>query len=81
MGLLASIDISLLLNALTGKGLQNRPKSKGLGLQNRPYFHSLIPYQPPPFIGNWPQNTVGMGTKKKGPKKENKKVKQQAVCC
>ena len=74
MGLLASIGIPLLLNALSGKGLQHRPKSKGLGLQNRPYYYSLMPYQSPPFIGNWPKNTVGMGTKKTSKtKRQNKK--------
>ena len=75
MGLLASIGIPLLLNALSGKGLQHRPKSKGLGPQNRPYYDSLMPYQSPPFIGNWPKNTVGMGTKKTSKKKKDKTKK------
>ena len=51
--LLASIGVPLLLNALTGKGLQNRPKpggnTSGHGMQNRPY-NMLMPYQSPPFL-------------------------------
>ena len=61
--LLATIGVPLLLNALSGKGLQNR-KSKGkglqnrqgLGLQNRPspygYPGGYAPF-PPPFLGQW----------------------------
>ena len=68
--LLASIGIPMLLNALTGKGLQNRPKPEtktGDGLQNRPYTDLLMPYQPPPFIGSWNTSTgMGMGKKKTG---------------
>ena len=65
--LLASIGIPMLLNALSGKGLQNRKKGgkglqnrQGLGLQNRPYPYGYAPY-PPPFIGQW-----GDGSKKTG---------------
>ena len=69
--LLASIGIPMLLSALTGKGLQNRKKSKGRGLQNRqacrsghglqnrPYGDPYARF-PPPFIGQW-----GDGTKKR----------------
>ena len=66
--LLASIGVPLLLNALTGKGLQNRKKGnglqnrQGLGLQNRPYRPEVYgPYAPfpPPFLGQW-----GDGSKK-----------------
>ena len=73
--LLATIGVPLLLNALSGKGLQNRKKSKGRGLQNRRACHSghglqnrPSPYGydprvyapfPPPFYGQW-----GDGTKK-----------------
>ena len=70
--LLASIGVPLLLNALTGKGLQNRQglglqnrkggirKGTGKGLQNRPYEYAY-PYArfPPPFLGQW-----GDGSKK-----------------
>lgn len=77
--LLTTIGIPLLLNALTGKGLQNRKKGKGLqnrpscktghGLQNRPYAEAY-PYArfPPPFLGQWgegPRRTRRGGTKKK----------------
>ena len=65
--LLASIGVPLLLNALAGKGIQNRKKGKGLqnrchsghGLQNRPYPYGYAPF-PPPFIGQW-----GDGSKKR----------------
>ena len=61
--LLASIGVPLLLNALTGKGLQNRQACKpigGHGLQNRPYSGVYAPF-PPPFLGQW-----GDGSKKSG---------------
>ena len=86
--LLASIGIPLLVNALTGKGLQvdrqrskrslpvyvpPPPKSKG-GLIN-PYM-----LQPPPFLGTWEQmkNPVGMGlpTPKKSPQKTQREKRQ-----
>ena len=68
--LLASIGVPLLLNALTGKGLQvDRerfrrsvpvyiPKNINGGL--------VLPadYRPPPFYGTWKQPIVGMGVKK-----------------
>ena len=53
----ASIGVPLLLNALTGKGLRNRP-SYGNGMQNRPYMMN------PPIYGSW-NRPVGMGMKKK----------------
>ena len=69
--LLASIGVPLLLNALTGKGLQaDRTGSanttsvyvpdttNGHGMYN-PY-----PYMSPPFFGTW-ENPVGAGVKKK----------------
>ena len=58
--LLASIGVPLLLNALSGKGLQNRQAcTTGHGLQNRPYPYGYAPF-PPPFIGQW-----GDGSKKR----------------
>ena len=68
--LLASIGVPLLLNALTGKGLQvdkqssrrsvnvHVPKNKNGGL--------ILPqnWRLPPFYGSWPQSN-GMGLKKK----------------
>ena len=59
--LLASIGVPLLLNALTGKGLQNRQACRtGHGLQNRSYRYAdaYAPF-PPPFLGQW-----GDGSKK-----------------
>ena len=69
--LLASIGVPLLLNALTGKGLQaDRTGSanttsvyvpdttNGHGMYN-PY-----PYMSPPFFGTW-ENPVGAGVEKK----------------
>ena len=68
--LLASIGVPMLLNALTGNGLQNRPCGSqtlaGHGLQNRPYTAGIrgtnlyAPF-PPPFLGQW-----GDGSKKSG---------------
>ena len=65
--LLASIGVPLLLNALSGKGLQNRQACQGgHGLQNRPHTGSYATYPtgyapfPPPFLGQW-----GDGSKKR----------------
>ena len=74
--LLASIGIPLILNALTGKGLQvDRQRSKRstnvyvppLSKSNNSSGGLVLPMYPPPFIGNW-KNPVGMGLKKKKPK-------------
>ena len=74
--LLATIGVPLVLNALMGKGLQNRSscktghglqnrgkggRSRGKGLQNRPYANPYARF--PPFIGQWPE-AYGRGTKK-----------------
>ena len=75
--LLASIGVPLLLNALTGKGLQvDRerlrrsvpvyvPKNTNGGL--------VLPadYRPPPFYGTWKQ-PIGMGVKKKNLQKRKR---------
>ena len=80
--LLASIGIPMALKALTGSGLHVEksrpkrsitvyvpPKKKGKGKNNK----MMMPYQPPPFIGNW-KNPIGLGIKqKKGRKKEGKR--------
>ena len=93
---LASIGIPMLLNALTGKGLQvDRHRTKRsqnvylpstLGVSAQPkrtksssstHDGGLIlpmnqlPMYPPPFIGSW-KNPVGMGLKKKKPRKKGK---------
>ena len=57
--LLATIGVPLLLKALTGNGMQNRPRSD-YGMQNRPYRDAYLPYIPPPFYTH-----SGMGCKKK----------------
>ena len=71
LGLLASIGIPLLLNALSsqGAGLQNRSCHSGRGLQNRPAGTAYgYPYGyasfPPPFIGQWGDG-ARRGSKKK----------------
>ena len=74
--LLASIGIPMLVNALTGKGLQvdNKRSRRSLNVMpaninlaniNKKQGGLVMPYQPPPFYGNWPGNMIGMGAKKK----------------
>ena len=77
--LLASIGVPLLLNALTGKGLQvDRQRSRrSLPVYIPPSTSEgglINPYaMPPPFFGTW-KNPIGMGVKKKKlPKEENQK--------
>ena len=83
--LLASIGVPLLLNALTGKGLQaDRTGSanttsvyvpdttNGHGMYN-PY-----PYMSPPFFGTW-ENPVGAGVKKKKKGKGTAARKKQPI--
>ena len=79
--LLASIGVPLLLNALTGKGLhveKSRPR-RSIPVYVPPELHSKkkggkhaimpYPFQPPPFIGSWDKNMIGLGKpKKKNPK-------------
>ena len=80
--LLASIGIPMVLKALTGSGLHVEksrpkrsihvyvpPKMKGKGKNNK----MMMPYQPPPFIGNW-KNPIGLGIKKKAAKKKGKGI-------
>ena len=67
--LLATIGVPLLLNALTGRGLQNRSsqnctaQSHGRGLQNRPYGDPYARF-PPPFLGQWGDGNSGKKTGK-----------------
>ena len=70
--LLASIGVPLLLNALTGKGLQVDPHASTSNFHNvyvppkanaKGKGHSL-PYQSPPFYGSWDE-PVGLGIKRK----------------
>ena len=79
--LLASIGIPMALNAikkLTGQGApqMGQPKPR----RSQPTKGGLvIPYQTPPFYGNWPGKTIGMGTKKtKKTKKTKTKSKKKA---
>ena len=71
--LLASIGIPIILNALTGKGLQvDRQRSKRStnvyvppsSKSNNSSGGLVLPMYPPPFIGSW-KNSAGMGLKKK----------------
>ena len=83
--LLASIGIPMLMNALTGRGLQvdNKRSRRSLNIMptnimptkiNKKQGGLVMPYQPPPFYGNWPGNMIGMGAKKT--KKKTKKKSQ-----
>ena len=80
--LLASIGIPMALNAikkLTGGASPQMGKPKPRPRRSQPTKGGLVmPYQPPPFYGNWPNNTIGMGTKKqkKTKSKSNKKKAQ-----
>ena len=70
--LLATIGVPLLLNALTGKGLQadrtgtanTMPVYVPGGTTNGHGIYNPYPYISPPFFGTW-ENPVGMGVKKK----------------
>ena len=69
--LLASKGVPLLLNALTGKGLQaDRTGSSNTtsvyvpDTTNGHGMYNPYPYMSPPFFGTW-ENPVGMGVKKK----------------
>ena len=77
--LLASIGVPLLLNALTGKGLQVDPHVLSSNFHNvyvPPKKHGKgkrkFPYQSPPFYGSW-NEPVGLGINKKNRKKGKKK--------
>ena len=73
--LLASIGVPMLINALTGKGLQVSP-----GFRSRRNVYvprsttqkkskgELVNYRTPPFIGSW--EDYGTGLKKKRPRKK-----------
>ena len=40
--------------------------------RRQPKNGGLVPYRSPPFIGSWPDQTIGMGKKKKKPRKSKK---------
>ena len=82
--ILASIGVPLILKALTGSGApqmglpkQRPPRSlptKPSSTNNNKKDGGLIlPYRSPPFFGNWPDQTIGKGTKKSSPKKKAQK--------
>ena len=77
--LLASIGVPLALEAIkkmTGKGApqMGQPKQRPPTTTNDQDGGLLVPmYKTPPFYGNWPNGTIGMGTKKK--RKAQKKGK------
>ena len=81
--LLASIGIPMLMNALTGRGLQvDNKRSRGSVNVHVPKNITsegglVIPrdYRSPPFIGTW-DNPIGMGVKKKAPKRKTQKKGQ-----
>ena len=72
---MASIGVPLLLNALTGKGLQvDRERSRRsvpVYVPKNTNGGLVLPadYRPPPFYGTWKQPIVGMGVKKQTSKK------------
>lgn len=77
--LLASIGVPLLINALTGKSGSSAPRmgnKKTPGTTKDKGGNGMVnisSYRPPPFYGNWPGETICMGTKQKAPKKKKKK--------
>ena len=84
--LLGAIGIPLLMKALGG-GLQvdNKRSRRSANIMpgniNPPVSTAsskgglIVPYQSPPFIGTW-DNPIGMGTKKKAPKRKTRKKGQ-----
>ena len=83
--LLASIGVPLAIEAfkkMTGNGApqMGQPKPRPPRSVPRPSNYNqdgglVIPYRTPPFYGNWPDGTIGMGTKK--PKNSKTKKKER----
>ena len=77
--LLASIGIPMVLKALTGRGLhveQSTPR-RSIPVYIPPKKSGgkhgiMMPYGPPPYIGSWNRNPIGLGIKKKPTKKKEK---------
>ena len=79
--LLASVGIPLALEAIkkmTGRGQRLHQVKTAAGApqmgqpkRRQPKNGGLVPYRSPPFIGSWPDQTIGMGKKKK-PRKSKK---------
>ena len=75
--LLASIGVPLAIEAIkkmTGNGAPQigRPKQRP-PIPEQDGGLMTNTYRTPPFYGNWPDDTIGMGTKKKAPKKKGQK--------
>ena len=80
--LLASIGVPLAIEAfkkMTGNGApqMGQPKPRPPRSVPRPSNYNqdgglVIPYRSPPFFGKWPDDTIGMGTKKKAAKRKAK---------
>ena len=89
--LLASIGIPLVIDAIKGltgsgapqMGLPKRRAPRSIPTQsqtaNKNQNGGLLPYdyRSPPFIGNWPDQTIGLGTKKT--KKTKKKLPKKKL--
>ena len=84
--LLASIGIPIVLKALTGRGLhveKSHPR-RTIPIYVPPHMtrkggkHGIMmPYGPPPYIGSWNSNPIGLGIKKKANKKKANKKKEK----
>ena len=89
--LLASIGVPLAIEAIkkmTGKGApqmgqpkQRPPRSipKPTTVNNQDGGLLVPMYRTPPFYGNWSDQTLGMGTKKKAPKKKSSEKGQRST--
>ena len=79
--LLASIGIPMVLKALTGRGLhveKSHPR-RTIPIYVPPHMtrkggkHGIMmPYGPPPYIGSWNRNPIGLGIKKSQQKKRER---------
>ena len=80
--LLASIGIPLLLNALTGKGLQadrtGSANTTSVYVPDTTNGHGMHPYMPPPFFGTW-ENPTGAESKKQKKGKRTAARKKQTI--
>ena len=78
--LLASIGVPLAIEAIkkmTGKGAPQMGRPKQRPPRSIPEQDGGLmtnTYRTPPFYGNWPDDTIGMGTKKKKNLKKRAKV-------
>ena len=70
--LLASVGIPLALEAIKKMTGHGAAPQMGQPKRRQPKNGGLVPYRSPPFIGSWPDQTIGMGIKKKKPRKTKK---------